>query len=275
MDKNAAGSASGGEQVPSCIERAGAARRRLTRWRAAATHLVISAAVGGAVVALMLFFWYPPPLFQAMGGIDLALILVGVDIVMGPLLTLVVFRSGKPGLKFDLAAIGVVQLAALLYGCHIISLARPAYIVFVKDQFQVATVVELEPQRLAQARYPQFRAAPRSGPVFVFGDWPTDTADQQVLVNAALSGEDLQHFPKYYAPYGEGTGAILAKAQTLSQLRAAEPSAAKRVEEWLARSDIDANNVLHLPLRGRNAWVSVLVDRRTARPVKLLLADRV
>lgn len=264
MEKSAAGTA-----LP--------ARRRIavTRWRAAATHLAISAAIGGAVLSLMLAFWYPPPLFQAMGGIDLALILVGVDIVMGPLLTLVVFRSGKPGLKFDLAVIGFVQLAALAYGCHIISLARPAYIVFVKDQFQVATAVELEPERLAQARYPQFRARSWSGPVFVFGDWPNDIQDQQVLVNAALAGEDLQHFPKYYAPYGDGRGAILAKAQTLSQLRATEPSAAKRVEEWLARSGVAERSVLHVTLRGRNAWVSVLVDRRTARPVKLLLADRV
>jgi hypothetical protein len=126
--------------------------RPLTRWRAAGIHLLISAGIGGAVLALMLTFWYPPPLFQAMGGIGLALILIGVDIVMGPLLTLVVFRSGKRGLKLDLTAIGVLQLAALLYGCHVISLARPAYIVFVKDQFQVATAVELEPQRLAQAR---------------------------------------------------------------------------------------------------------------------------
>ena len=246
----------------------------VTRWRAAATHLAISAGVGGAVLGLMLFFWYPPPLFQAMGGVDLALILVGVDIVMGPLLTLVVFRSGKRGLKFDLAAIGMLQLAALLYGCHIISLARPAFIVFVKDQFQVATAIELEPERLAQARYAQFRAAPWSGPVFVFGDWPRDAADQQLLVNAALAGEDLQHFPKYYAPYAEGVGAILARAQTLSQLRASEPSTAKRVEEWLVRSGVDPQSVLYLPLRGRNAWVSVLLDRRTARPVKLLLAER-
>src|SRR5919108_4111834 len=119
-------------------------RRPLTRWRAAAAHLAISAGIAAAVLGLMLVFWYPPPLFQAMGGIGLALILVGVDVVMGPALTLVVFKSGKPGLKFDLAAIAICQLAALAYGCHIISLARPAYIVFVKDQFQVAMVTELD-----------------------------------------------------------------------------------------------------------------------------------
>jgi hypothetical protein len=248
--------------------------RPLTRWRAAGIHLLISAGIGGAVLALMLAFWYPPPLFQAMGGIDLALILIGVDIVMGPLLTLVVFRSGKPGLRFDLAAIGVLQLAALLYGGHVISLARPAYIVFVKDQFQVATAVELEPQRLAQARYAQFRAPPWSGPELVFGDWPTQTADQQVLVNAALLGEDLQHFPKYYAPYAEGRRAILAKAQPLSRVRAMEPGTAKRIDEWLAGSGVEPQRLLYLPLRARRAWVAVLIDRVTAQPVKMLLAER-
>src|ERR671911_2468131 len=146
----------------------------MTRWRAAGIHLLISACVAAAVLTAMLTFWYPPPLFEAMGGVGLALILVGVDVVMGPALTLVVFRSGKPGLKFDLAAIALFQLAALLYGCYVVSLARPAFIVFVKDQFQVATVAELDPQYLAEARYPQYRSPPWSGPELVYGNWPKD-----------------------------------------------------------------------------------------------------
>ena len=274
MEKNAAHVAPSANGGSSPVERTRGARRSLTRWRAAGAHLLISAGVGGAVLALMLALWYPPPLFQAMGGNGLALILVGVDVVMGPLLTLVVFRSGKRGLKFDLAAIGILQLAALLYGCHIISLARPAFIVFVKDQFQVASVVELAPQRLADARYPQYRNVPWTGPELVFGDWPDGIADQQVLVSAALAGEDLQHFPKYYAPYAEGRSAIIAKAQRLPQLRAAEPRTAKLVDEWLVRSGRDPQSVLYVRLRARDAWVALLIDRDTAQPVKMLLADR-
>ena len=41
---------------------------------------------------------------------------VGKTTVVGPLLTLIVFRAGKPGMKFDLAVIGLVQVAALAYG---------------------------------------------------------------------------------------------------------------------------------------------------------------
>src|SRR5687767_10653625 len=159
-----------------------AAARPMTRWRAAGLHLLISVCIAAAVLTAMLTFWYPPPLFEAMGGIGLALILVGVDVVLGPALTLVVFRAGKRGLKFDLAAIAACQIAALLYGCHVIELARPAFIVFVKDQFQIATVAQLEPEQLAQAREPQFRSPSWSGPVWVYGQWPKEFEAQQQLM---------------------------------------------------------------------------------------------
>ena len=98
------------------LARARPEKRRLTRWHASGAHLLISAAIAAAVLTLMLTVWYPPPLFEAAGGNDLALILIGVDVVIGPLLTLIVFKPGKRGLRFDLAAIAVFQLAAARAG---------------------------------------------------------------------------------------------------------------------------------------------------------------
>jgi hypothetical protein len=246
----------------------------ITRWRAAGIHLAISAAIAAGVLALMLGVWYGPTLFTAMGGAGLALILIGVDVVLGPALTLVVFRSGKRGLKFDLAAIALFQLAALAYGCYVIALARPAFIVFVKDQFQVATVAELEPEQLAAARYPQYRSPGWSGPELVYGEWPKDHKEQQDLMFAGLAGVDLQHLPKYYAPYEQGRKDILARAQPLSSVHKTDPEAAKAIDEWLASSGADAQGLRYVRLRGRNAWVAVLIDRHTAQPVKMLLAEK-
>jgi hypothetical protein len=246
----------------------------MSRWRAAGIHLLISIGIAAAVLALMLGVWYGPTLFRAMGGAGLALILIGVDVVMGPALTLVVFRSGKRGLKFDLAAIALAQVVALVYGCYVVSLARPAFIVFVKDQFQVATVAELEPKLLAEARYAQFRSPPWWGPELVYGEWPTDHKEQQDLVFAGLAGVDLQHLPKYYAPYEQGKSAILAKALPLSSVHKTEPEAAKAIDEWVARSGADVQNLLYVRLRGRDAWVAVLIDRNTVQPVKMLLAEK-
>ena len=247
----------------------------MTRWRAAGLHLLISACIAAAVLTAMLTLWYPPPLFEAMGGIGLALILVGVDVVLGPTLTLVVFRAGKRGLKFDLAAIAACQIAALLYGCHVIELARPAFIVFVKDQFQIATVAQLEPEQLAEARYPQFRNPSWRGPEWVYGEWPKDFQAQQQLVFAGLAGIDLQHLPKHYAPYEQGKDEILRRAQTLSEVRKAEPQAGRVIDAWLARSGADEQKLRYVRLRARIAWVAVLIDGVSARPVEMLIFEKI
>jgi hypothetical protein len=271
MDKSDAGVALPGERRAHSAARP--LVRPMSRWRAAGVHLLISAGIAAGVLALMLAIWYPQPLFEAMGGAGLAMIVIGVDVVLGPALTLVVFRSGKRGLKFDLAVIAAFQLAALVYGCHVVSLARPAFLVFVKDQFQVATVAELAPERLAEARYPELRSPSWLGPRLVFGDWPKDFGEQQQLLFAAVAGEDLQHFPRYYAPYDRGKDEILRRAQPLSEVRRLEPEAAKAIDAWLADSNVDEERLRYLRLRGKKAWVAVLIDRASAQPVKMLLAE--
>ena len=246
----------------------------MTRWRAAGLHLLISAVIASAVLLVMLMVWYPPPLFRAMGGVGLALILVGVDVVLGPSLTLVVFKSGKRGLKFDLAVIGAFQIAALVYGCYVISLARPAFIVFVKDQFQVATPVMVAEQ-LDKARYPQFRSPSWSGPVLAFGEFPKEHARQQELMFLGLQGIDLHVFPEYYAPYEEHRAEVLSRAWPLARMREEEPRVARVVDEWLASSGAREEDLRYVPLRGRVSWVAVLIDAKTAQPVKMLLTDRI
>lgn len=249
--------------------------KAFTRWQAAGTHFLICVAIAAVVVTLMLALWYPRPLFEAAGGNDLLFILVGVDVVLGPLLTLIVFRSGKPGMTFDLAVIGIVQVAALAYGAHVVALARPAFIVFVKDRYELVTAVELAPQELAAAKFPQFRTVPWTGPLLAAGDLPTDPDERTRLVKLASLGVDVQHFPRYYVPYGERTREVLAKAVTVARLRAAEPVSAGAVDAWLATSGTKEEDVRCLMLRTRFAWIAVLVDPKTAQPVKMLLGERI
>lgn len=246
-----------------------------SRWQAAGTHLLICIVIAAAVVALMLAVWYPGPLFEAAGGTGLLYILVGVDVVLGPLLTLVVFKSGKRGMKFDLVAIGTVQVLALLYGVHVVYLARPAFIVFVKDRFELAIAAELDPVELAAAKYPQFRSPPLTGPLFAVADMPTDPAERNRVVLAAMAGMDLQAFPRLYVPYAGRTKEVLAKASSIARLRATEPAIAKVVDQYLASSGTKDAEVRSLLLRTRYAWVAVLIDPNTAQPVKMVLGERI
>lgn len=249
--------------------------RAFSRWQAAATHFLICVAIAAAVITLMLGVWYPGPLFEAAGGTGMLYILVGVDVILGPLLTLIVFKSGKRGMKFDLAVIGLVQIAALVYGIYIVYLARPAFMVFVKDRFELVTAVELEPEELAKAAYPQFRAPGWTGPQLAAADMPTDPKERSKLIDAALAGFDLQNFPRYYVPYAERTKDVLAKAETVARLRVSEPVSAKVVEQYLASSGTREDEVRALMMRTRFAWIVVLLDPKTAQPLKMLIGEKI
>jgi hypothetical protein len=249
--------------------------RAFSRWQAAGTHLLICAAIAAAVLTLMLTVWYPRPLFEAVGGNDLLFIVLGVDVTVGPLLTLVVFKSGKPGMTFDLAVIGLLQACALAYGVSVVALARPAFIVFVKDRFEVVSVAELEPADLAAARYPEFRSPPWTGPMLVASDMPTDPAERQQLVKLAFAGLDVQNFPRFYVPYAERANEVLAKAETVARLRASEPVTARAVDAYLRASGTREDDVRCLLLRTRLAWVAVLVDPGSARVLTMLLGERI
>ncbi|MEO7623365.1 MAG: hypothetical protein ABIS30_09905, partial [Gallionella sp.] len=62
----------------------------MSRWKAGLIHLTISATIAAVVLALMLLVWYPQPLFAAVGGQQVLMILLGVDLSLGPLATLIV-----------------------------------------------------------------------------------------------------------------------------------------------------------------------------------------
>ncbi len=105
----------------------------MSRWRAFAIHFAISVAVFLLLLTIILVFWFPGILFNIDGGWTGLRIIIGVDLVLGPLLTLVVFKAGKPGLKFDLTCIGVFQAVCLLGGMWIVHSERPLALVFAYD----------------------------------------------------------------------------------------------------------------------------------------------
>lgn len=250
-------------------------RKTLNRFQAAGLHFTICLAIAAVTVTLMLALWYPGPLFEAAGGLGLLYLVVGVDVVLGPLLTLVVYKAGKRGMTFDLAVIAMLQVAALAYGLYVVSLARPAYIVFIKDRFDLATAVDLSPQALAQARDPQFRHLPWTGPRFVAADLPTDPRERQEIVMAAMAGMDLHQFPKTWVPYDARRKEVLAAAMTMERLRKAEPGSAPAADAWLKKTGRADEAVRALLLRTRFAWIVVLVDPATAEPVQLVLGERI
>src|SRR5229473_8264521 len=107
----------------------------MSRIKAFSIHLGISTIIFLILLFFIVFIWYPYPYFSTDGGWQGIRIVAGVDMVLGPLLTLIVFKSGKRGLKLDLTLIGLLQAAALAWGVLIVHDQRTALVVFANGGF--------------------------------------------------------------------------------------------------------------------------------------------
>ena len=242
----------------------------MSRWKASAIHLLLSAAVGGAVLIFMLTVWYPWPLFEAAGGNVLIFILAGVDVTLGPLITLIIFKAGKKGLKFDLTVIAVVQLAALAYGIHTLYLARPVYLVFTLDQFNLVTAKDLDPKDLAKVTSSEFQPSLLGRPRYVAAVFPSDPALKAKVVETSFVGKDLQMYPQYYVPYSEQAQNALLKAKSLGIALKRDPEAIKR---YLSSSGRSEDSLKYLPLSAPEKDGIVLLDAASGAPLDILLVN--
>jgi hypothetical protein len=246
----------------------------ISRGRAAAIHLCASTVLAIIVVWTMLRLWYPGPYLEALDGKRLFALIAGINIVLGPLITFAVFDAKKKAhlLKFDLAAIAVLQLAALAYGVHIAYQARPAYLLFVKDRFEIVTANQLEPEQLAAATRAEFKTVPFSGPQTAAADLPTDARELDTLrMIAVATGVDVQLFPKYFVPYAERARLVLSEARSLERFEAELPQSRTAIEKVLTDASLKPSGVRILPLYIKRRDLAVIVDADSANVIAVVL----
>jgi hypothetical protein len=232
-----------------------------TRWSAALIHLSVCAAIAVLVYSVVRSTIYPSPLFEAVGGLGIFLIVLGCDVVLGPLLTLIVFKPGKKSLKFDLSVIALIQLAALMYGLWVLWSGRPVYVAALGHRFDVVQASELLPKNIAEAKEP----LPLTGPRWVGVAPPADKQIRsQVMWDALIGGGDYGHLPKYHAPIETMAGEILQRAEPISALKAFNVGQEPAIDAWLKDRGLAESAVKFQGLKAREKDMAVVVDAKTA-----------
>lgn len=235
--------------------------------KAALIHLVISALIVGSFLAFALTVWYPTPFFEISGLLGIILILVTVDVILGPLLTLVVYKPLKATLKMDLTVIAAVQIAALAYGIHTIYQAHPLYIAYAGDRFTPINANEVSPDN---AKYAELKKSKLSAPTVVYVQKPTDPAEMSRVTMEVLSGKpDLDARPEYYEPFDKFAQTVFANGVTPEAL-AAKPEHQQNLDKFLAKHGKTAADYAFLPLVGKEYDVLWAWDRATGKPVGTL-----
>jgi hypothetical protein len=244
----------------------------MSRLKAFSIHLAISAAIAASVIALMLLLWYAPPFFSALGGKHVLLILLGVDMTLGPLFTLIIFNplKSRRALTFDLSVIAMLQIAALIYGMNVVFQARPVFVVFSRDSFDLITANMLSKEDIAKAKNPGYRSLPLTGPVYVYSEMPADVEDRNRLVFSAFSGKDLPQFPQYYMPYDEHMAVAARAAKPMAELEKLNPERSADIENLVHASGRAESDVGYLPLRAKYRDQAVLVGKHDGTILGLL-----
>lgn len=239
----------------------------MTRRRAAATHFAISLTLGVLTYAAVSGVWFPGPFFEAAGGKHLFIVLLCVDVVIGPTLTFVVFKPGKPGLRFDLWVIGVMQAVALLYGLYAIAESRPVYVAFVKDRFELVRANNIPDDVLAAGRLNRYRDLPWTGPRVVGTRFPTDPDERFKLMISGMGGVDIGSYPQYHVPYDTVRAQALAKAEPVTKLARFN----RGLDEATLRRErgFDPARAKYLPLRAGRADLTVFLDASTGDVVDI------
>lgn len=243
----------------------------ITRWRAAIMHLGISASIASVVLIAMIAVWFRPPYFEATRGSDLFMILMGVDVILGPLLTLIIFDTRKKGLKYDLAIVAAVQIGALLYGLNAIAASRPVYAVFVKDRFELVLSKDIDASDDERPASLKFERPPViMGPEFIAAERPIEPKERERLLFSGLAGRDIQFFPQYYVPYEEQKVRAAAVGGRIEQLKKLNPNNTAAIERAIERSGRQGEQLSYLPLRTTNKDLTVLLDSKSGDVIAVI-----
>jgi len=231
--------------------------------KASAIHLLLSTIVISFVASLMLYFWFPSPFLGVTNFKEIALLLIAIDVVLGPLLTFVVFNPTKKSLRFDLSVIVAIQVMALSYGLYTLYLAHPVYVTFYNKSFNVISAQYARPDKATLDKY---KISKFSSPKLAF--MPFDKDIKNKLFNEMLDGEsDIEARTEYYQPYS--IDQIIAKSLDTTKI-----FSEKNMDD-ASRKFLEKNSTIDefafFPLvNGGSANGIIVLDKKTGKPVTMI-----
>lgn len=231
--------------------------------RAFLIHISASALVVGSLGALMWYLWFPQPWFMHDGGWQVYQLILLVDVVLGPLLTLIVYRAGKPGVRRDLTIIVAVQLGALAFGASTMFQYRPAFIVYGDSNFFSVTWDEVRRGTRDVGRLQRF--VPARGPGIVLLRPPAAPGEQALF--RALRGAEgaaiVSRGDYYDALTDADWNALYSRGPRIEDLARLDPAIARDLERFRRRNAAPMETLAFVPVVCRREIIMLVFDRKT------------
>ena len=229
------------------------------------SHLSLSFLIALLVIGLVFLIWYPSPLATAVGVTHIFLMLLVIDVILGPLLGLLVYKEGKKTLKFDLSVIIVIQIAALCYGVYSIEQGRPAWLVFYVDRFELVRKNDLILENIDQA-LPAFQQVLWGSPQFTAVKLAVSAQQHQNdMFTEVLGGISLAQQPDRYVEFNKVKKQMQQRAQNVELL-----------QQYNDKTDVEKILVKYpqatafLPMKANAVDMTVLINKETGEVIKIV-----
>jgi len=236
----------------------------LKKTKAASTHLLLSILLIFIFFFFAINYWFPNDILALTGIKEILIMILLIDIIIGPLLTFLVFNPIKKSLKFDLSSILAIQLTMFFYGVYTVYTAHPVYITFTVDRFTLVSARDANPSK---ALLTEYKVSKLSRPILAYTESPKDTEKQQELLFGSVEGGlDLEAFSEYYQPYKENINKIIKRGWNPDSIFNTAKSK-KALSTFLNSNKITLDDVVFIPVEGKSKFMTYGVDKSTANPI--------
>lgn len=235
--------------------------------RYALGHGLVSMAVALLSAAWVFGLLYPWPYHSLLGAGKVFLLLLVVDGVCGPLLTLMLASPTKSRRErwLDLGLVGVIQVVALVYGLHSLWVARPVVLAFERDRLVAVTANEVDVAMLPKviAALPALRTLPWWGVAPVATRHPADSNEYFQSVDLGLAGISPAMRPDWWLPWSSANSEMAQRAKPLSHLLERMPQATDAVLAAARNAKMNPQQLSYLPLTSSKTrdWIALLNEQ--------------
>lgn len=179
-------------------------------------HLLFSIILLIFSLVYIFCFWYVSPLYLAQGVCSIYFIVLSTDIVIGPLLTLLLYKTNKKKFIFDIVIIVILQISFFTYGLTIIEKGRVSWMVFVVDDIELVT-----PSAITNKKIPNdYKVGIIDKPIWVAAVYSKDPKIKQAQKEDEMfNGISLATRPETYQFLVTQRKNILRKLKSLDELQ--------------------------------------------------------
>ena len=242
------------------------------RLKAFSLHLLSSATVLTLILGSLYFGWYRWPGWHLTDVTTVVLVMVCVDVVLGPTLTFIIANQKKSRreLARDIGIIVVVQLCALIYGSVSLWNGRPLYYAFSESVLQLVQAYDIDAKDAEIGRRQNPGLAPHwySLPRWIWAPLPQNPEEsRKIIVSAITGGDDVISMPKYFKPWEDGLPSLRGKLKKVDDVAYFAKSEKKKLKERMKAAGLPDDQLNTMPLTGRGHPLLAVFDPVTLRMI--------